>query len=101
MTIRTVHVDGASVAYRVAGDGRAIVLIKNTKHPVDFPVAELLASNFRTLQIQPVGFGASDRPARYDFGSIDHQVLTMLDAEHVDNFIVWGFPNGVHGGSHR
>lgn len=91
VTIRTVEVDGARVAYRVAGDGQAIVLIKNSKHPVDFPVAQLLASNFRTLQIQPIGFGASDRPARYDFGSIDRQVLTVLDAEHVDNFTVWGF----------
>lgn len=91
MTVRTVEVDGARVAYRVAGDGPAIVLIKNSEHPVDFPVAQLLASNFRTLQIQPVGFGASDRPERYDFGSIDRQVLAVLDAEHVDNFVVWGF----------
>lgn len=91
MTIRTVEVDGARVAYRVAGGGQVVVLIKNNKHPLDFPVAQLLASSFRTFQIQPVGFGASDRPASYNFGSIDRQVLAVLDAEHVDNFIVWGF----------
>lgn len=91
MTIRTVEVDGARVAYRVAGDGQVVVLIKNHKHPIGLPVAQLLASNFRTFQIQPVGFGASDRPACYDFGSIDRQVLAVLDAEHVDKFIVWGF----------
>lgn len=91
MTIRTVEVDGARVAYRVAGDGQAVVLIKNNKRPLDFPVAQLLASSFRTFQIQPVGFGASDRPPHYDFGSIDRQVLAVLDAEHVDTFIVWGF----------
>lgn len=72
---RSVDVDGALVAYRIAGDGPVIVLIKNSKHPVDFPVAQLLASQYRTVQIQPVGFGASDRPARYDFGAIDRQVL--------------------------
>ncbi|WP_407939722.1 alpha/beta fold hydrolase [Microlunatus soli] len=54
-------------------------------------MAQLLARRFRTFQIQPVGFGASDRPARYDFGSIDRQVLAVLDAVHVENFIVWGF----------
>jgi pimeloyl-ACP methyl ester carboxylesterase len=91
VTIRTIKVDGARVAYRVAGEGQAIVLIKNSKHPVDLPVAQLLVSNFRTLQIQPVGFGSSDRPAAYDFGSIDRQVLAVLDVEHVDTFIVWGF----------
>ncbi|QDP95436.1 alpha/beta hydrolase [Microlunatus elymi] len=91
MMIRTVEVDGARVAYRVAGDGPSVVLIKNNKHPLDFPVAQLLAPSFRTFQIQPVGFGASDRPARYDFGSIDRQVLAVLDAEDVGNFVVWGF----------
>lgn len=88
---RSVQVDGARVAYRVAGEGPVIVLIKNSKHPVDFPVAQLLASNYRTLQIHPVGFGASDRPPVYDFGSIDRQVLTVLDEEQIDDFVVWGF----------
>jgi len=88
---RFVDVDGARVAYRVAGKGPAIVLIKNNRHPVDFPVAQLLAEHYRTIQVHPVGFGASDRPTHYDFGSIDRQVLAVLDQEGVDEFVVWGF----------
>jgi hypothetical protein len=88
---RSVDVDGARVAYRIAGEGPVVVLIKNSRHPVDFPVAQLLAGHYRTFQIHPVGFGASERPAGYDFGAIDRQVFAVLDHEGVGNFVVWGF----------
>lgn len=88
---RSVDVDGARVAYRTAGEGPVIVLMKNNKRPLDFPVAQLLAGHYRTFQLQPVGFGASDRPTSYDFGAIDRQVLAVLDHEGVGDFVVWGF----------
>lgn len=66
-------------------------MIKNNRRPLDFPTATVLSDRFRVLQIHPVGFGASDRPADYAFGSIDAQVLAVLDREGVDRFVVWGF----------
>ncbi|HZX07976.1 alpha/beta fold hydrolase, partial [Kribbella sp.] len=50
-----------------------------------------LAERFRVFQLHPIGFGASDRPDVYDFGSIGEQVLAVLDHEGVDRFSVWGF----------
>ncbi|MFI7061918.1 alpha/beta fold hydrolase [Kribbella sp. NPDC050124] len=83
--------DGARIAYRVSGDGPAIVLMRNNRRPVDLPVVADLSQRFRVLQIHPVGFGASDRPDEYDFGSIGDQVLAVCDHEGVDRFAVWGF----------
>lgn len=88
---QSVSLAGARIAYRSAGAGAAIVLIKNNRRPLDLPTAEVLSERFRVLQIQPVGFGASDRPEEYAFGSIDAQVLAVLDHEGVDRFVVWGF----------
>ncbi len=86
-----VDVDGARVAYRVAGNGPAIVLIKNNRRPADFGVASLLTNHFRVVQVHPVGFGASDRPPTFAFGRIDTQVLAVMDQEHITDFVVWGF----------
>lgn len=91
MSYRYVAVDGARIAYRVSGSGPALVLMKNNRRPLDYPVADALSQRFRVLQIHPVGFGASERPAEYDFGSIDRQVLAVLDHERIDRFAVWGF----------
>jgi pimeloyl-ACP methyl ester carboxylesterase len=86
-----VSVDGARVAYRVSGDGPALVLMANNRRPLDFPATAELSQRFRVVQIHPIGFGASDRPDDYDFGSIGEQVLAVLDHEGIDQFRVWGF----------
>ena len=86
-----VELAGARIAYRASGSGPALVLMKNNRRPLDYPVAELLSQRFRVLQVHPVGFGASDRPDDYDFGSIGDQVLAVLDHEGIDRFAVWGF----------
>ncbi|HET6986742.1 MAG TPA: alpha/beta hydrolase [Kribbella sp.] len=91
MQYQYVALDGARIAYRVSGTGPALVLMKNNRRPPDYPVAELLSRRFRVLQIHPVGFGASDRPEGYDFGSIGAQVLAVLDHEGINRFGVWGF----------
>ncbi|MEV5967756.1 alpha/beta fold hydrolase [Kribbella sp. NPDC051952] len=88
---RYVELQGSRIAYRVQGDGPALVLLKNNRRPLDFQAAGQLADRFRVLQVHPVGFGASDRPLNYAFGSICEQVLTVLDHEGIDQFAVWGF----------
>jgi pimeloyl-ACP methyl ester carboxylesterase len=91
MSYQYVAVDGARIAYRASGSGPALVLMKNNRRPLNYPVTDVLAQRFRVLQIHPVGFGAADRPEEYDFGSIGRQVLAVLDHERIDRFAVWGF----------
>ncbi|WP_427888672.1 alpha/beta fold hydrolase [Kribbella sp. GL6] len=91
MTYRYVELAGARIAYRVSGSGPALVLLKNNRRPLDHAISAYLAERFRVFQVHPVGFGASDRPEVYDFGSIGDQVLAVLDHEGVERFCVWGF----------
>ncbi|MGZ0150815.1 alpha/beta fold hydrolase [Kribbella sp. WER1] len=91
MTYRYVDRAGARIAYRVSGAGPALVLIKNNRRPPDYAITGFLSDRFRVFQVHPVGFGASDRPGTYEFGSIGDQVLTVLDHEGVERFGVWGF----------
>jgi pimeloyl-ACP methyl ester carboxylesterase len=86
-----VTLNGARIAYRISGEGRALVLMANNRRPLDFPAAAELSQRFRVVQIHPIGFGASDRPDDYDFGSIGEQVLAVLDHEGIGRFAVWGF----------
>jgi pimeloyl-ACP methyl ester carboxylesterase len=86
-----VTLNGARIAYRISGDGPALVLVKNNRRPLDYPAATALSGSFRVVQLHPVGFGASDRPDDYDFGSIGEQVLAVLDHEAIDRFAIWGF----------
>lgn len=89
--LSVVIVDGARVAYQMAGDGPAIVMIKNHRRPPDLAPVRMLADRFRVFQVHPIGFGASERPEEYEFGSIGEQVCAVLDHEEVDRFVVWGF----------
>lgn len=91
MTYRYVERAGARIAYRVSGSGAALVLLKNNRRPLDYAISDYLAERFRVFQVHPVGFGASDRPDVYDFGSIGEQVIAVLDREGVERFGVWGF----------
>jgi pimeloyl-ACP methyl ester carboxylesterase len=91
MTYQYAELAGARIAYRASGSGPALVLMKNNRRPPDYPIAGELSQQFRVLQIHPVGFGASDRPDEYDFGSIGDQVLAVLDREDIDRFAIWGF----------
>lgn len=88
---RYVTLEGARIAYQVSGTGPDIVMIKNNRRPLNLPAARLASDRFRVFEIHPVGFGASDRPESYAFGSIAAQVLAVMDQEGVDRFTVWGF----------
>ncbi|MEU8222727.1 hypothetical protein [Kribbella sp. NPDC048915] len=91
MTYRSVELAGARIAYRVGGAGPALVLMRNNRRPLDCPVADELGRRFQVFQIHAVGFGASERPDEYDFGSIGDQVVAVLDQEGANRFAVWGF----------
>ena len=92
---RHVTLDGARIAYQVTGSGPAIVVIKNNRRPPDYGAVPLLAHSFSVFQVHPVGFGASDRPGRFEFGDIAQQLLAVMDQEEVGRFVVWGFSQGA------
>jgi hypothetical protein len=50
------------ISYRLAGSGPALVLVKPHRAPKDYVQLRLLADRFTLLQINPLGYGASDRP---------------------------------------
>ena len=51
-------------------------------------------SAFVVIQVEPLGFGASDRPVDHPPIGINDQVLAVADREAVDRFIVWGYSQG-------
>jgi hypothetical protein len=44
---------GHSIAYRVAGRGPALVLVKPHRHPRDYRQLRLLADRYRVIQMEP------------------------------------------------
>ena len=54
------------IDYTVAGDGPPLLLIAGTlcaaRHWHDFGYAERLAKNWRVINVDPLGHGASDTP---------------------------------------
>lgn len=53
---------GHRVSYRMAGEDPALVLVKPHLRPKDYPQLQLLSDQHQVIQIEPLGFGASDRP---------------------------------------
>jgi pimeloyl-ACP methyl ester carboxylesterase len=85
---------GYRIAYRVLGEGPAVVLVKPHRLPKDYDLLTLLSARHQVIQIEPLGFGRSERPADYPPEGIHEQVLAVLDAESVDRFVVWGYSQG-------
>jgi pimeloyl-ACP methyl ester carboxylesterase len=79
----------------MAGDGPAVVLVKPHRLPREYPHLRLLSGAFRTIQIDPLGFGASDRPREHPRVVLHEQVLSVLDHEGVERFVVWGYSQGA------
>jgi pimeloyl-ACP methyl ester carboxylesterase len=71
-----------------------MVLVKPHLRPKDYVQLRLLADRFRVIQIEPLGFGASDRPQQYPESGVAEQVLEVLEHERVDRFGVWGYSQG-------
>jgi hypothetical protein len=85
---------GHDISYRVAGHGPALVLVKPHRHPKDYLQLRLLSDRYMIIQIEPLGFGASDRPGDYPQAGLHEQVLAVLDRESVGQFVVWGYSQG-------
>lgn len=89
---RAIEFCGHAIRYSVAGDGRAVVLPKKDRH--DYVPFHRLADRYRTLQVEPLGFGQSDRPDPYPPYGVAEQILAVCDAEGIEEFAVWGFSQG-------
>jgi len=85
---------GHGISYQVAGDGPAVVLVKPHRQPRVYELVPLLSDRYTVIQIEPLGFGASDRPSDHPEDGVSEQVLTVLARERVDRFIVWGYSAG-------
>jgi pimeloyl-ACP methyl ester carboxylesterase len=85
---------GHDISYRVAGRGPALVLVKPHRYPKDYLQLRLLADRYQVIQVEPLGFGASDRPHRLPGAGLHEQVLAVVDREAVDRFVVWGYSQG-------
>ena len=90
-------VGGHLVAYRTAGQGPALVAINNNRYPragqpapKEGALLRLLSHRWRVFQIDPIGFGFSDRPVPHPAVPVADQVCAVLDRQGVDRFLVWG-----------
>jgi pimeloyl-ACP methyl ester carboxylesterase len=89
MPWKTVMFAGHRLRYAVTGRGRAVVLLKKDRG--SYASFERLSDRYTMLQVEPLGFGSSDRPADYPSGGIHQQILAVCDQEGIDEFAVWGF----------
>ena len=91
---RFVDFDGHRVAYRVAGEGPALVVLHLYRRREDVVQLRLLSSRLQVFEIAPLGFGRSDRVPGYAGEALTAQILTVLDHHHADRFVVWGYSAG-------
>lgn len=87
---RTIVFDGHRLSYRVAGSGPALVVPFLWRHRDDCIQMRTLARSHEVFQIEPIGYGYSDRVPGYAGEAVTAQVLSVLDAHGVDRFALWG-----------
>lgn len=92
---------GFRIHYTVDGDGPPLVLVAGTlcaaQHWRDFGYVAPLARNWRVINIDPLGHGASDTPHdadSYEAAAVTSDLVAVLDAEEVDSATVWGYSRG-------
>lgn len=54
----------------------------------------LLSDRYQVIQVEPLGFGSSDRPQDYPDAGLHEQVLAVADREAVGRFVIWGYSQG-------
>jgi pimeloyl-ACP methyl ester carboxylesterase len=93
--------DGVRIAYDVAGEGPGLVLLHGWGCDRTWwdhaGFTSMLASDFRILNIDLRGHGASDKPhepAAYRAENVVGDVLAVADAEGIDRFALWGLSYG-------
>jgi pimeloyl-ACP methyl ester carboxylesterase len=92
---------GFTIDYTVHGDGPPLVLVAGTlcaaRHWVEYGYVGALARNWRVINVDPLGHGASDKPHdtdSYDVAGVTADLVAVLDAEEVDRATVWGYSRG-------
>jgi len=98
---KTARSRGYTISYEDAGLGPVIVLIPGaTMSAADWRDAgyvDGLANTHRVLSVDPLGNGLSDKPhdlGDYGWPAVADDVLAVMDAEHVDRAVVWGYSRG-------
>lgn len=92
MRRKVVELGGHRLRYSVMGQGPAVVVPRKDRGR--YVAVAALATRYRVLQIEPIGFGESDRPVPYPPISVPEQILAGCDAEGVEEFAVWGYSQG-------
>ena len=67
------------------------------RHWRDYGYVESLARNWRVINVDPLGHGASDTPhdaESYEAAGVTADLVAVLDAEGVDRATVWGYSRG-------
>ena len=92
---------GYTINYTVEGDGPPLMLVAGTlsaaQHWRDFGYTATLAQNWRVLNVDPLGHGASDVPhdaEAYQPDGVTSDLVAVLDAEGIDRATVWGYSRG-------
>jgi pimeloyl-ACP methyl ester carboxylesterase len=85
----------------VDGTGPPLLLIAGTlcaaRHWHDFGYSEALVRDWRVINIDPLGHGASDTPhdaEAYVAAGVTADLVAVLDAEGVDRVTAWGYSRG-------
>ena len=93
---------GHRLSYLTAGEGEPLVLIPGLMQAavdwVDVGYPTLLVDRFRVIIIDPLGFGASDKPhasADYTFTARADHIEAVLDAERIEAAHLWGYSFGT------
>lgn len=92
---------GFRIDYTVDGDGPPLLLIAGTlcaaRHWRDFGYAAALAREWRVINVDPLGHGASDTPHdadAYVAAGVTADLVAVLDAEGIDRVTAWGYSRG-------
>jgi pimeloyl-ACP methyl ester carboxylesterase len=91
---RSIDFDGRRLAYRVSGQGPALVVLAQYRQPADAVRVRMLGDRCTIFHITPVGYGESDRAPGYAGAALPEQVLAVLDRHQVSRFVVWGYSAG-------
>jgi pimeloyl-ACP methyl ester carboxylesterase len=83
--------DGHKLAYRKAGSGPALVVLNGYRRRADMPQLRILRDSWHVFQIDPIGYGYSERIPGYAGEALTEQVLAVLDEHAVERFVIWGY----------
>jgi pimeloyl-ACP methyl ester carboxylesterase len=90
----SIDFDGHRLAYRVAGEGPAVVVLHLYRRREDLIHLRVLSDTWKVFEFAPLGYGRSDRVPGYAGEALVDQVLAVLDCHGVDRFVIWGYSAG-------